>query len=232
MIVDLFSTLTRALEGSFGLALMAAMTWGFLSILLSPCHLSSIPLIIGFLNTQANVSVRKSFRLSLVFALGILVTIAGIGLITAALGRLLGDIGTTGNYVVAAVFIATGLYLLDILRLPWLRIGIQSTAQRGTVAALILGLLLGIGLGPCTFAYLAPLLVVVFQVASANIPKAAILLAAFGIGHCAVIVAGGTFTTRVQHYLDWTGSSRMVIYLKRLCGVMVVLAGLYLIFAI
>jgi len=232
MVVDLFSALSEALEGSLGLALVAAFTWGLLSILLSPCHLSSIPLIIGFINTQGHVTVRRSFKLSLIFASGILVTIALIGIVTAALGRLLGDVGIIGNYIVAIIFIVVGLYLLDILRLPWSGFSLRSTKHEGMIAALILGLLFGIGLGPCTFAYLAPLLVVIFNFASTSISKAVFLLAAFGVGHCAVIVGAGTFTARVQQYLNWTESSRMATYLKRICGALVVLAGLYMIFGL
>ena len=49
---SLFTSLTEALYGSYSLALLAAFVWGILSILLSPCHLSSIPLIIGFLTAK------------------------------------------------------------------------------------------------------------------------------------------------------------------------------------
>ena len=42
----LFVTLTRAVEGSALVALGASFAWGVLSILLSPCHLASIPLIV------------------------------------------------------------------------------------------------------------------------------------------------------------------------------------------
>lgn len=232
MIVDLFSTLSEALQGNLSLAILAAFVWGLLSILLSPCHLSSIPLIIGFINTQGHVTVRRSFKLSLIFASGILVTIALIGIVTAAMGQLLGDVGIVGNYFVAIIFIVVGLYLLDIVRLPWSGYSLRSTKHEGMIAALVLGLLFGVGLGPCTFAYLAPLLVVIFNFASTNICKAAFLLAAFGVGHCAVIVGAGASTIRVQQYLNWTGSSRMTTYLKRICGALVILAGLYMIFGL
>ena len=229
MFVNLFTALGEALDSSLEFALAAAFTWGLLSILLSPCHLSSIPLVIGFLNTQGQISVRRSFKLSLMLAIGILVTIALIGWITTALGRLLGDIGATGNYFAAVIFIVIGLYLMDVLHLSWSGFNFLPANRQGSAAALILGLLLGIGLGPCTFAFLAPLLVVVFQLASANIPKAAFLLSAFAVGHCAVIVGAGTFTTRLQKYLNWTESSKMVAYLKRACGLLVICAGIYMV---
>jgi cytochrome c-type biogenesis protein len=173
--------------------------------------------------------VGQSFKLSLVFALGILVSIALIGTITGLLGRILGDIGTVGNYLVALIFVVLGLYLLDIIHLPLSRIRLQPTPEKGMLAALFLGLLIGTGLGPCTFAFLAPLLVVIFKIATANTGRAMLLLAAFGIGHAAVIIAAGTFATKVQTYLNWTESSRISKNLKRFCGILVILAGLYMI---
>jgi cytochrome c-type biogenesis protein len=173
--------------------------------------------------------VGQSFKLSLVFALGILVSIALIGTITGLLGRILGDIGNVGNYLVALIFVVLGLYLLDIIHLPWSGIRLKSKPEKGMLAALLLGLLIGTGLGPCTFAFLAPLLVVIFKTATANTGRAVLLLTAFGIGHVAVIIAAGTFATKVQTYLNWTESSRISKNLKRFCGILVILAGLYMI---
>ncbi|MBU4460318.1 MAG: cytochrome C biogenesis protein, partial [Verrucomicrobia bacterium] len=75
----LLSILSHAIEGSPGVALSAALGWGILSILLSPCHLASIPLIVGFINDQGRVTIRRAFGLALLFSVGILITIAGIG---------------------------------------------------------------------------------------------------------------------------------------------------------
>lgn len=230
MIEDIFSFLSTALSGNYAIAILASFGWGILSILLSPCHLSSIPLIIGFINTQGNISVKRTFNLSLVFAVGILITIALIGVITASLGRLMGNIGTVGNYLVAVVFFIVGLYLLDIIKLPWEGATLKSTNKRGLVAALILGLLFGIGLGPCTFAFMAPVLGVVFQVAKSNLTYAIVLMLAFSLGHCAVIVLAGTLTKKVQEYLNWTENSKTISYIKKICGALVILGGVYMIY--
>lgn len=57
----------------------AAFLRGVLSILLSPCHLASIPLIVGYIDQQGRISTRRAFGIALLFALGILVTIGVIG---------------------------------------------------------------------------------------------------------------------------------------------------------
>jgi cytochrome c-type biogenesis protein len=232
MLENLFNELTLAMSGTFSLAVTAAFGWGVLSILLSPCHLSSIPLVIGYINSHGTVKTKHSFYVALVFSIGILLTIAAIGLITASMGRLMGDIGTWGNWLVAGIFIFIGLYLMDILRWDWNKINIGQKQRNGLWGAFVLGLIFGIGLGPCTFAFLAPVLGAVFQIAIENWGKAVLLIMAFTIGHCAIIVAAGSTTSLVQRYLNWTEKSNSTTYIKRVSGFLVLLGGIYFIYTI
>jgi cytochrome c-type biogenesis protein len=226
----LFTSLTRAVEATPVIAVAASFVWGILSVVLSPCHLSSIPLIVGFIDKQGRMSTKRAFAISSVFAGGILITIAAIGAITAAAGRMMGDVGRYGNYFVAIIFFLVGLYLLDVLPLPWSGPGQIGMKRKGMVAAFILGLVFGIAIGPCTFAYMAPMLAVTFRVASTALLYGVVLLLAYGVGHCSVIVLAGTSTGLVQRYLNWNEKSKGAIILKRICGVLVLLAGLYLIY--
>lgn len=230
MIESIFIELYEAMTGAVWLAVIASFGWGVLSILLSPCHLSSIPLIVGFISSQGKISIGRTFNISLIFALGILITIALVGIITASLGRLMGDIGEVGNYLVAGIFFLVGLYLLDIIKIDWNTASLKRTSTKGLLAALILGLLFGLALGPCTFAYMAPVLGVVFETAQTSYLLAVIFLLAFGIGHCSVIVGAGTLTGKVQRYLNWSEGSRIIFWIKKICGVLVITGGIYLIF--
>lgn len=226
---SLFESLTAAVAGAAPVALAAAFAWGVLSIVLSPCHLASIPLIVGFIQGQERPSQGRALALSTLFATGILVTIALIGAITAAAGRLLGDVGTAGNVLVAIIFLAVGLVFLDIVPLD-LPAPARVGQRRGAWAALILGLVFGIALGPCTFAYMAPMLAVTFKVAATNALYGALLLLAYGLGHCLVIALAGAGSAWVQRTLDWNAQSRGGRVLKRSCGVLVILGGLYLLY--
>lgn len=233
MILQLFETLSRALEASPAIALGAAFVWGILSILLSPCHLVSIPLIVGFIDGQGKISTKRAFVLSSLFSAGILITIAVIGIITAFMGRMLGDLGKWGNYLVAGIFFIVGLHLLDVLKIPFLQISARpEVKKKGYLAAFVLGLLFGLALGPCTFAYMAPLLAITFTLAGSRFVYGALLLLMYGIGHCSVIVLAGTFTEVVQQYLNWNEKSRGTIIIKRICGVLVIVAGVYLVWRI
>jgi len=236
---ELLSRLADALTASAPAAAAAAFTWGVLSIILSPCHLSSIPLVIAFISQQETAAAtqrspnsgpgRGALLIATVFSLGILITIAVIGAITAALGRMLGDVGPVVNYAVAVVLIGLGLHFLGVLPLPWSGPGVSGAGRRGLLAAFVLGLVFGVGVGPCTFAYMAPMLGVTFKVAAASWVRAVTLLLLYGIGHCSVIVVAGGSVDLVQRYLNWSQASRGVDLLRRACGVLVILGGLYLI---
>jgi cytochrome c-type biogenesis protein len=225
-----FTSLSRAVEGAPLIALGAACAWGLISVLLSPCHLASIPLIVGFMSEQKGLTVGRAFRISLLFSLGVLASIALIGAITAALGRMLGSVGGWVNYLVAAVFFVMGLHLLDVIPLPTGGSAGMPTARRGYLAALVIGFVYGVALGPCTFAYMAPVLAVAFKAGATAPLFAAALFTAFGLGHCAVITGAGTSVRRVQEYLQWSEDSRAMLIGRRVCGVLVLAGGLYFLY--
>jgi len=227
---QLFTALNHAVEGAPLVALAAAVVWGVLSIVLSPCHLASIPLIVGFISEQGRVTTKRAFWTSTLFAVGILITIAAIGVITAAAGRMLGDVGRYGNYFVAVIFFAVGLHLIGVIPLPLSGAGAVGMKRKGYLAAFILGLVFGIALGPCTFAYMAPMLGVTFKLAKTVPLYGASLLLAYGVGHCAVIVAAGTSTELVQRFLNWNERSKGLAVVKVICGILVILGGVWLIY--
>jgi cytochrome c-type biogenesis protein len=227
---QLFAVLTSAMEGPPVLAGVVSVLWGILSIVLSPCHLASIPLIVGFIDEQGRISTRRAFSIATLFSVGILITIAVIGLITALAGRMMGDLGKWGNYFVAVIFFLVGLHLWDVIPMPWSGPGQIGMKQKGLFAAFLLGLIFGVALGPCTFAYMAPMLSIAFQVSSTQFWYGILLLFLYGIGHCSVIVFAGTFTELVQHYLNWNECSKGPIIIKKICGVLVMLGGVWLVY--
>jgi len=232
MIENLFTSLTVAMDKTPAIALLASFAWGILSILLSPCHLASIPLIIGFIGSGGDkVTVKRAFFISLFFSLGIMITLAAIGLLVGLAGSMLGVYaGRWGNLLVAAVFIVVGLYFFDILKLYFLSAGISRPKfeKRGYVAAFLIGLIFGISLGSCTFAYMAPMLAVAFSSAADNMFYSISLVLAYAAGHCGVIVLAGTFTEVVEKYLNWSENSKGAVILKKTCGALLLLAAVYL----
>jgi len=227
---SIFTFLSHTIESTPLIAAGAALLWVVLSIVLSPCHLASIPLIVGFIDNQGRMSTRRAFLIALLFAVGILITIALVGVVTAAAGRILGDMGRFANTFVAAIFFLIGLHLLGVVPLPFRGPGQVNMKRKGFLAAFVLGLVFGLALGPCTFAYMAPMLAVTFKLAATNLAYSILLLLLYGVGHCTLIVLAGTFTEMVQRYLNWNEKSRGTLVIRRVCGVLILLAGLYMLY--
>jgi cytochrome c-type biogenesis protein len=142
---------------------------------------------------------------------------------------MLGDLGSLANWLVAGIFFMFGLHLLGLIPMPWSgpkQVGIQ---RKGLLAAFFLGAIFGIALGPCTFAFMGPVLGVAFAESSSSILYSSLLLLAYGLGHCSVIVFAGTFTEKIQYFLDWNERSKGTLWVKRVCGLLVIAGGAWLI---
>jgi cytochrome c-type biogenesis protein len=226
----LLTTISRAVEGQPAIALAAAFAWGVASLLLSPCHLASIPLVVGFVNDQRQATPARGAAIAGLFSLGLFTTIGVIGALTAAAGRLMGQVGPWANYFVAGVFFVVGLSLLDMLPLGWSAPDSTRFRGRGLLAAFALGLIFGVALGPCTFSYMAPMLGITFAVAGTRATYGVLLIGAYGIGHCSIIVFAGASTIWVRRYLQWTDVSRGAAYLRYASGFLVLAGGVYLVY--
>jgi cytochrome c-type biogenesis protein len=226
---NLFTLLNEMLYRNEVLALAAALLWGVASILLSPCHLSSIPLVVGVITGKRQLNSRSAFRLSLVFALGILAALLVIGVITGLLGRMMGDMGARVNLVFGVALIIGGILLTDLVTLGSIPV-LQRVGRLGDSlgGVFLIGTLFGIALGPCAFAFMAPVLGLALPLIATRAGYALMLFAAFAVGHCLVIVFAGTSMGWVRQLLSWNEKSRGLNITKKICGILVIAAGVYL----
>lgn len=227
---DLFGALTKAVEGAGWLAIPAALLWGILSVALSPCHLTSVPLVIGYINRGEPTSTDRAVRAATCFAGGVLITLAAAGGIALAAGRLMGQTGIWGNLVVAVVLLVFGLYLLGMLKLPAGLASPNVHPRRDALGALVLGLVMGLALGPCAFAYLAPVLVVVFDMSGSSLTLGIGMLLAFAVGHSVVIMLMGAFAGVLCKVLSWNERSRAASVIRRVCGLLLIAGAGYMVY--
>ncbi len=227
---EVFIWLSEGITDSASVALASAFVWGVLSVILSPCHLVSLPLVVGYINRGEQPSPRGALVLSSLFTAGLLATTAVAGIITALAGRMMGDTGIVGSLLVPGVLILLGLNLMEILPMPLFNwdTPAEKSSGRGMSGAFVMGLVFGLALGPCTFAFMAPVLGVAFTMASTETFLAVALVVMYGIGHGLVIIAGGTSAGLVEKYLAWNRKSRLPGIIKKTCGLLVVIGGLYL----
>ncbi len=225
---NLLSSLTLAIHDTPISAMLAAFAWGVLSIVLSPCHLVGVPLIIGYVNGQKVETAGRSITLALLFGIGILLSILVIGVVTAMAGRLLGDLGPLPYYLVSGVFILFGLGLIGLVPMGCLvpeRFLFGSIQKKGAVA---LGLILGIGLGPCTFMYMAPILGLTLALSTTDLLYGIMLFGLFAVGHCLLLILAAMSPRLIQFLLRWNERSLSSSALKKVCGALLILGGVYL----
>jgi len=227
VIDSLVASISAAFSQPSALAFGAAALWGLLGVLLSPCHLGAIPLIVGYINNGERPGRRRAFGYSFLFAVGLLVTLAVVGVATSLAGRLLGDIGPAARVIVAAFLILCGLWLMDFP--PFAKLApsfsVKQGGRRGPLGALFLGLVYGVILGPCSFAFLAPMLGFVFAAGSTEVAYGASLMAVYAVGHTAAIVVAGGLGDLVGALLRKRGTGIAALWFKRFLGGIVVLAG-------
>ncbi len=226
---DLLTALTRTLHAAPGIAVLGAFLWGVASILLSPCHLAGVPLIVAYTGRSAALSPRRAAGLSAIFALGILVTVALVGAVSVAAGRMLGALGGVSHYLVAALLFVVGLELLGVWHFRWSGLPRPETTRRGLAGAFLFGLAFGTALGPCTLAFLGPVVGLTMTTAAARPAFAMLLMLAYAAGHCGVLALAGASGPLLAGYAAW--SERGTGAVRRACGVLVLAGGLYLVYA-
>jgi cytochrome c-type biogenesis protein len=221
VILDILTRLSEMMWASPWVAVSGALLWGIASVILSPCHLASVPLVMGFVAKQSGGTPVRAFVLSAVFSFGILVSMVVLGLITGMLGRIFGDVGPWSNWLGALIFALVGLLLLDVIHIPAYTLSSQERFKgRGLGAALLLGGLFGTVLGPCAFAFIMPVLGLVFDSVATRPLLATGLVLAYALGHCSVIVFAGMASTWILPIFHVRGMGRWIVWARKAVGVL------------
>ncbi len=216
-------TLVRVIETSPWLAPLAAFVGGLLTAA-NPCVIAAVPLMMAFLAGQeGRGGLLRSFLLSLTFSIGLTITFGLMFLTAWAASSVLKE--QWWVYVAAAVCLLMGLHLLGVLRFSVPAPGAAQPRRKGFVGALLLGLLFGLISLPCA----GPILAVVLALVPVHGPVfGGTLLVSYSIGHCALILIGGTSMGAAQKMIDSKGLRRVNDWAKRIAGVVIIGVGIYL----
>ena len=225
--MDQFLILINQWMGSgAGLAALGCFLWGVVSVLFSPCHLASIPLIVGYVAGQDKlVEGRQAALYAGLFTVGLFITIAVIGVICALLGRMLGDVGPYWTIVVGLILIWVALDMLGVAKCSLGGSLMGRFKLRGMGGAFALGLAYGILSGSCTFGFIAPILAII--TVQEKIMTGVLLIVLFGLGHCIPIVIAGSSTALVRRLMANASWQRGGTAFRRMAGVLIGLMGLY-----
>lgn len=227
--MDQFLILIHEWMGSgAGLAAVGCFLWGVVSVLFSPCHLASIPLMVGYVAGQNRlVEGRQAALYAGLFTTGLFLTIAFIGVICALLGRMLGDVGPYWTIIVGLILMWVALDMLGVAQCSMSGSLMGRLRLRGRRGALVLGLAYGVLSGSCTFGFIAPILAVI--TVQEKVMTGFLLIVLFGLGHCIPIVIAGSSAALVRRLLANASWQRGGTAFRRLAGMLIGLMGLYFI---
>jgi len=207
---------------------LGCFLWGMVSVLFSPCHLASIPLIVSYVAGQNQiVAGRKAVLYAVLFTLGLFITIATIGVICTLLGRMLGDVGPYMSIFVGAILVWVALDILGVAKCSMSSGLMAKIKVKGLFGSFILGLAYGVLSGSCTFGFIAPILAII--TVQQKIVTGLVFILLFGLGHCIPIAVAGSSTALLKRFLANSAWQQGSGIFRKLAGVCIGALGLYFI---
>jgi cytochrome c biogenesis protein CcdA len=220
--LEMFSTL---ISESFCLAPVLALFAGILTSV-TPCALSSVPLVIGYVGGSGNNDPKRAFRLSLIFALGMAVTFTVLGTVASLLGRLIGTSSKLWYIALGVLMLLMALQTWEIYDfIPSAYLTGKNT-KKGYLGALIAGILGGMFSSPCSTPVLIVLLGTVAR--SGNVAWGVFLLLLYSLGHSMLVLVAGTSMGFVKKV---TSNGKYGIFskvLKYIMGMVILLISFYM----
>jgi cytochrome c-type biogenesis protein len=224
-----FLTVNAWMTSGSAMAYVGCFAWGMISVLFSPCHLASIPLVVAYVAGQESaLNPKQACLYAGAFASGLFATISLIGVICAGLGRLLGDVGSWWQVLVGAVLIWVALGMLGVQSCQLSGTLLDRMKLRGIHGAFGLGLAYGLISGSCTFGFIAPILAII--TIQKQWATGVLMMLLFALGHCLPIMVAGSSTAVVRKLTEnhlWHNAGN---WFRRGAGAVIALLGVYFVF--
>ena len=228
MLESFFLTINQWMEGATTLAALGCFLWGMVSVLFSPCHLASIPLIVAYVGGQeAALKPHQAAHYSIAFTLGLFITIAVIGIVCAFLGRMLGDVGNYWQILVGLILLWVALGMMGVEACSASGSLLYRLNLRGLRGAFGLGLAYGVLSGSCTFGFIAPILAII--TIQQQVGVGILFITLFAFGHCLPIVIAGSSTAMVRKLIEnqaWQGAG---MWFRKGAAALIAVLGIYFI---
>lgn len=160
---------------------------------LSPCTLPTVIFVSAYVSGNKDYSKKKGFTLSLAFVLGIAVMLSLLGMFAGIFGNLFINKSIL-NYIIAAILIVMGLWLLKVIDLNVdIRFFNNNTEKgSGIFGAFLMGIPFGISASPCTMPITASVLA--YSASKGSALYGMILMFVYAVGRSIPLLLVGTFT--------------------------------------
>jgi len=220
--LDLLSTL---ISHSMWIAPLLALLAGLLTSL-TPCSLSSVPLVIGYVGGTGNNDTKKAFRLSLTFAAGSAVTFTILGTVSSLVGKLMGTSSSWWYLLLGVLMVLMAMQTWEIYNfIPSTYLMARNT-RRGYIGAFIAGILGGVFSSPCATPVLITLLAVVAE--KGSLMWGVVLLLLYSVGHSGLVLVAGTSIGFVRNMISSNRYGTFSNVLRIVMGGVILLLAFYM----
>ncbi len=192
----------------------------------TPCALSSVPLVVGYVGGTGEKTTKRAFSLSITFALGSAITFTALGVIATIAGGLIGTQATWWYLFLGVLMLLMALQTFEIYQIIPSSYLVSKNTKRGYLGALIAGILGGVFSSPCSTPVLIALLAVV--AGKGSLLWGVLLLLLYSIGHGILAVICGTSIGFVQKLSQSERYGKVSSTLKIVMGVAMSLIGFYM----
>ncbi len=192
----------------------------------TPCALTSVPLIVGYVGGIGQKNTKKAFAYSVVFSIGTAVTFVTLGIIATSAGRLMGTSLPAWYMILGVLMTLMALQTWEIFNfIPSVNL-MSKSKKKGFVGAFLAGVLGGIFSSPCSTPVLIVLLAIVAE--ERNLLWGCLLMLLYSIGHSVLVMAAGTSVGFVQKINSSEKYKSAAKVLKIVMGTAILLIGLYM----
>lgn len=207
------------------LAPLLALLAGILTSI-TPCALTSVPLVIGYVGGTGQREPMKAFWLSATFAIGMAVTFTALGTIASLLGRLMQGTGSWWYIFLGVLMLLMTLQIWEIYNFIPSSYAISKNTKRGFGGAFLAGVLGGFFSSPCATPVLVVLLAVVAK--EGSLLWGIFLLILYSLGHSFLVLLAGTSVGFVHKLTSSNKYGQLSKLLKIFMGLVVMCIGFYM----
>ncbi len=219
------SEIAKVISSNMWLAPILALVAGILTSV-TPCSLSSVPLIIGYVGGVGERNTKKAFLYSAVFSLGTAVTFVTMGIIATSAGMLMGTSSSVWYIILGVLMVLMSLQTFGIFNfIPSINL-VGKNKKKGIVGAFLAGVLGGIFSSPCSTPVLIALLAIV--AGEGKMLWGILLMLLYSIGHSALVMVAGTSVSFVQRINESNKYKTVAAVLKYIMGAAILLIGFYM----
>jgi len=218
-------SLSDAISANIWLAPFLALLAGILTSV-TPCALTSVPLVIGYVGGTGQRDTKRAFWLSVVFSTGMALTFTILGTAASLLGRLMQGTGSWWYILIGILMILMALQTWEIYNFIPSSYAISKNTKRGFIGAFLAGVLGGFFSSPCATPVLVVLLAMVAK--EGSLLWGILLLLLYSVGHSFLIMIAGTsvgFVHKLSSSDKYGNASKV---LKIVMGFLIMLIALYM----